>query len=77
LIGSVDNPSHQVLLKRKNDLSNDNSLWIIHEKKDLSKTTSMFRFRSSEFVVKNYIKGIEWMGKHFTVRLFLNNKYLL
>ena len=69
LIGNIDNANTEVLLQKKNldCASIASNMWIINDKLDLSKTTSLFRFRSSEFVVKNYIKGLEWMGKHFTV----------
>lgn len=61
----------QILVSKKNEIGQENSVWIINEKKDLSKTTSIFRFRCSEFMVKNYMKGVEWMGKHFTVRILI------
>ena len=72
MIGMIENPSEQVLVNRKNEgFMNPDAIWMISEKKDLSKTTSLFRLRTTQYVVRNYIKGVEWMGKHFTVINFL------
>lgn len=68
LIGKYENKSHQIFMNK----NNPNALitektWKITEKIDLSINISIFRFRTEDFVVKNYIPGVEWMGKHFKV----------
>lgn len=67
LIGKIENQKNQALIKKNNLSGGENATWKIFKKKELSQTTSIFTFKTLDFSVKNYIPGVEWMGKHFTV----------
>jgi len=43
------------------------TLWTLVEKKKITKTITQFEFSSSSYLVRNFVKGVEWFGRHFTV----------
>lgn len=51
------------------------SVWKLVKKEKLSANTSKFYFSSKCCVVKNNVNGVEWFGRHFTVKIIIFIQY--
>ena len=47
------------------------SKWTINKKIKLTDSISKIEFLSPSHAVKNHMKGVQWFGRHFTVKLII------
>jgi cytochrome b involved in lipid metabolism len=55
-----------------NSISQEVTIWRIESKSPLSDTTTLFRFKYEAGTVKSLFDGLEWIGKHFAVKIRIN-----
>jgi NAD(P)H-flavin reductase len=71
LIGNLyekgsDNPDNWALKATKNgEVVFSNVDWTLSQKKVISQTTSLFKWRNQDFKVETGSPGYRWMGKHY------------
>lgn len=54
------------------------NLFTLVEKEVISKTVNLYRFKhNSQLLVKNFIPGTLWIGRHFTIKFINGNKQRL
>ncbi|KRX06844.1 hypothetical protein PPERSA_11489 [Pseudocohnilembus persalinus] len=78
IIGELKLSENQLILKYiSKDLKFDCThyqSWHINQIKDYTKTTYFINLQNNKFRVKNYMQGIDWLGKYFQVKLGNNDK---
>ncbi len=68
-IGSVDlkTPNHWNLRDASDKPVSSSDLWKLAESQQLSRSTSLFKFRHARFRLKLGLQGTGWMGRYFVV----------
>ena len=66
-IGAVQSSASNMVTEKSSVAESEKSMYNLVEKKYLSESTLAYYFNSPSYEVKNYIKGVEWIGNHFIV----------
>ena len=76
MIGKIENRFEHILVNRKN--GGNLMPFGLFPRKRICQNQLAF-LDSSEYVVRNYIKGVEWIGKHFTtfIRKIMSDRLII